>query len=194
MKKVVFALAAILVATIVFDSCKKGEDDPFLSFHSRKGRICGDWKLSSGTETFVSGGNTKTTVYTETQKTETISGTSTTEGFTQTISIVKDGTFKWVEVNTIGSVITTDTYEGTWNFNGRVGEAKNKEYVTFTVTKNTSSSGSTTTSNSCTGNDCFTMTMRLKELKNKEMVFNIDGSSTDTGGTDTTTGEMKYAQ
>lgn len=194
MKKVLFAMAAVTIAAVVFDSCKKGEEDPFLSLHSRKGRLVGEWKLNSGTETFTSGGSTTTTTYTETQKTETAGSTSVTTGYTATVKIEKDGSFTWTEVETVGSVSTTTTNEGTWNWVGRVGEAKNKEYVVFTVTKVTQSSGSTTSTNSCTGADCFTVTWRLKMLKNKELVANIDGTSTDSGGTDTTTGEMKYVQ
>ncbi len=194
MKKVLFTLAAVAISAVVFDSCKKGEEDPFLSLRSRKARLVGEWKLSAGTETYVSGGATTTTTYTETQKTETAGSNSVTTGYTSTIKIEKDGSFSWTEVETVGSVVTTTTNEGTWNWVGRVGEAKNKEYVVFTVTKVTQASGSTTSTNSCTGGDCFTVTWRLKTLKNKELVANIDGTSTDSGGTDTTTGTMTYAQ
>jgi hypothetical protein len=60
MKKVlVFAIMAV-VASSVFVSCKKGENDP-MSLKSRKSRIAGEWKLTAGTETYTSSSGTTTT-------------------------------------------------------------------------------------------------------------------------------------
>src|SRR6478609_2381439 len=41
---------AILIFTVVifsFSSCRKGEDDPLISFRSRTNRLEGEWKLKS---------------------------------------------------------------------------------------------------------------------------------------------------
>lgn len=36
----------ILVTSILFSGCRKGEDDPFFSFRSRTTRLTGDWELT----------------------------------------------------------------------------------------------------------------------------------------------------
>ena len=42
-----YTVAIILLALpIVFSGCKKGEEDPFLTFRSRKARLCGTWTVS----------------------------------------------------------------------------------------------------------------------------------------------------
>lgn len=43
-KLLVAGLTLALVAPVT-QSCKKGEDDPFLSLRSRTGRLAGEWKL-----------------------------------------------------------------------------------------------------------------------------------------------------
>ena len=42
------AIALIFSSLLVFTGCRKGEDDPFLSFRSRTARLTGEWKLKSG--------------------------------------------------------------------------------------------------------------------------------------------------
>jgi len=197
MKKVLFTTMTFVLAfvTVTMDSCKKGENDPFLSFHSRKGRMVGEWKLSAGTETTTSGSSTTTTTYTDTQKTQASGSSSVTTTYAEALTIEKDGSFKWVQTETVGSVASVDTYEGTWNFTGRVGELKNKEQVVLTVTKITSVVGtSAAVSNSYTGSDCPQAIWLLDQLKNKEMIIKLDGTNTDSSGTDTTTGTMTYVQ
>ncbi|MBT3963903.1 MAG: hypothetical protein HOE95_07270, partial [Flavobacteriales bacterium] len=36
-----------LVVVLMLPGCKKGEEDPFFSFSSRKGRLAGEWVVSS---------------------------------------------------------------------------------------------------------------------------------------------------
>lgn len=43
-----YAVAIIMLALpIVFSGCKKGPEDPFLSFRSRKARVCGTWTVTN---------------------------------------------------------------------------------------------------------------------------------------------------
>lgn len=63
MKKLSSLLLAIIVTSsvFVFDSCKKGDEDPFLTIQSRKARVTGDWTLNSDnkhTETLDQNGST----------------------------------------------------------------------------------------------------------------------------------------
>jgi len=43
-----YALIILVLSSIlVFDSCKRGDDDPFFSFRSRKARVTGDWSFET---------------------------------------------------------------------------------------------------------------------------------------------------
>lgn len=47
MKKISFILLFALMLTGLFNACKKGKDDPFLSLKSRNARLKGTWVLTS---------------------------------------------------------------------------------------------------------------------------------------------------
>ena len=77
MKKSLLALVAIsVVASGTLSSCKKGENDPFLSLRTRKARLVSDWKLKDGHATRVqqsnSSGVTTTTNWTFTEDKEVV--------------------------------------------------------------------------------------------------------------------------
>ena len=61
MKKIIFLLAVAVISATFISSCKKGEDDPFISFRSRDSRIIGTWTLKSQTYTDTRQTVTKTT-------------------------------------------------------------------------------------------------------------------------------------
>lgn len=204
MKKLFKSVIALLaVGSLFISSCKKGENDPFISFKSRKARVVGEWTVTAGSGTDVNdtGSSSTTTTWTydgavETQTTGTVSSTT---NVTRTYHFEKDGNFHMVETETgtIATVAYTDetTSEGTWNFTGRVGEEKNKEAIlltiTSTTTKYTLGTSTSTSTSSCTGSDCFSMLMHIDQLKNKEMIFKFEGTSTDSSG-DVDTSEGTY--
>ena len=69
-----YAVAIIMLALpIVFSGCKVGKDDPFLTFKSRKARVCGTWTVTNLRSEIVRKQNnvsteTKTTVEGDTWK------------------------------------------------------------------------------------------------------------------------------
>lgn len=199
MKKYQKILLVCLTVAAVMPSCKKGEDDPFLSLRSRKSRVAGDWTVESksDTRTDLTSGSTTTITINGSDYTRTTNGTfsSTTKGtigaFTYTFE--KDG--KWnsvyelTTVNTSGSggsattVTTTNRIEssGIWNFLGKIGEAKNKENmsvsktleITRTTTKTVNTILGSSTSES-TQTDTYAENesveiWKLTQLKNKEL-------------------------
>ena len=46
-KSLSLAIAILVILPIVFSGCKKGPEDPFLSFRSRKARVCGTWTVTN---------------------------------------------------------------------------------------------------------------------------------------------------
>lgn len=175
-------LYVILINTVIL-SCKKGEDDPFLSFRSRKARLTGEWKLDYGKEE---------TTYNDTLQTVTLNGvtagvvTTTTNGtlinnfsdnYNELWIINKDYSFEiiknysWVKI----------TLKGVWGFNykNKDMKLKNKESFTFKITSEsydfTSSVNNFT--NTYSGFDCPTLTYQITELKNNEIIVSYTGES-----------------
>lgn len=200
-------LVIAFAGTLLLDSCKKGENDPFLSLKSRKARVVGEWTVTASSQTDVndsgSSSTTTTTTYDGTTETTTVGSNSSTRTVTFTYNFKKDGTFTYVETET-GEVLSTPytdvtTTDGNWNFTGRIGEDKNKEsivlYITsmkndFTMSGNTNSS-----TNTYTGTDRFSVVMKLDRLSNKEMIVLTKGTNTDSNGdTDTSEGTMTLTQ
>ena len=192
MKKAIIILTGIILSGIAFEGCKKGEGDPGISFKSRKSRMTGEWKLTAGevTNTNVSGSNTTTThvIYdgSNAVSTLTVNGSSSspsTNGYTLSWAIVKDGSYKKVEVTGTTNATTTTT-TGTWNFLNGVGDLKNKEAVEFFVATVVSVTGSTSTSSTYTGSDMPHDTYLLNELKSKEVIFKSAYTHADSNSSD----------
>ena len=106
---------ALFVGVLVLESCKKGENDPFLSLRSRDNRISGEWELaeyeSESTTTVTDGGTTVTTtssssfdgsVWTNTQ-----GGNTTSYSYKRSLTINKDGTYMMTETQD-GNVSESD--------------------------------------------------------------------------------------
>lgn len=177
MKKafLVLVAGAFLIAT---PSCKKGENDPFMSLSSRKARLSGDWELSdySATQT-VDYSNGDKQVVTSTYSSGTINtansytpegGSTTTTNSVITINaatytINKDGTFT-SEFNTTS--VSEYSYNDIWTGDDH------------TVVSTTVSTQSTT------GNWSFVNKLK-GEYKNKERV--VLNTLTDNSTSQTTT-------
>jgi hypothetical protein len=203
-KLLVLSLGALaLVANLT--SCKKGENDPFLSLSSRKARLAGEWTVSSETRSSVNNytssvlnpqfqyetvdvkrvteTNYNGSIYNGTQTTTTKYSTSTIdlgpEAYVETYKFEKDGTYE----HTIVDVDGQEVEKGTWFFLGKNKdlELKKKEAITLTVDSRaiTNSNGVTTTYTS-TGYDGDVLVIDL--LKKKEITFIYEYSSTDEDG------------
>ena len=99
MKKLIVGALSIALLAGGMSSCKKGENDPFLSLKSRKGRMAGEWTVTKLTSTEVdtpAGGTASTSTTTVDGSTltmvESSGGNSTTTNGTintATMSIKK---------------------------------------------------------------------------------------------------------
>ena len=197
MKKVLTLALGLAIVGGSMTSCKKGENDPFMSLKSRKARVAGEWVMSASestrttTQTFsgVSTTTTTTTVYdgtTET-RTETVAGqtpTVTTSSYVQEMTFEKDGTF----TQTYTSGGSTWTSKGNWAFltKSKEAELKKKEAILLSVTSSTSTPGTATSTYGAFEDGQVLM---IDQLKSKEMIIldNSSWSDTDTGSSNTST-------
>lgn len=130
MKKNILVMAlGLLVGSMVLTGCKKGENDPFLSFKSRDARITETWKLVKidGKEisTDPSGTDTYTTTFDGTTASEAFNGSVfSTYSYSLTVEIKKDGTYQSIEV-TDGD---TETIDGRWYW---LNSKKNKTSISL---------------------------------------------------------------
>lgn len=200
MKKTILILSSIIITGIAFEGCqKRGANDPSISLHGRKARLCGDWVISSGTSTSTSGGSTSTDTWTANSVSSTSGGTTTTgTNAHYTMTIDKDGTWKsdQAATYTFGSTSTTfsTVASGTWNWTGGIGELKNKEQFVMRTLSQTDMSGSTTTIKTYTGDDAPAMVTEIDELKNKELILIWTGTSTSGSSTSSNSGTMTFIQ
>ncbi len=173
MKKINKSLLYLVVLSLVFpliESCKKGENDPFLSLSSRKSRVEGTWTVSK-----MTGTNTSSTIMgiatlitnatmnydgsTETIEVSAGSAGSTpttsydTSHYTNSYTFTKDGTFE----NNMDYDFPDDPDDdevikrtGIWTFSGGTGDIKNKENLILSTTAldlTEIENGNTTTAN-----------------------------------------------
>jgi hypothetical protein len=176
MKRVLLLVLLAIIAIPVFQSCKKGDNDPAISFKSRKARLCGEWNLKEGFSIDISSnGNIKTHTYDGTKVVITETGSPDDSYiFTIKVTINKDGTYKYESIYEDSETIS----EGIWYF-GRANkdlDLKNKEIVHFVRNKYTYTNG---TSNSSTGTESLEniSTWQLDKLSSKELIVISGGSA-----------------
>jgi hypothetical protein len=194
MKKLLFLAAGALVLTANLSSCKKGENDPFLSLKSRKARVSGEWTVTKMEGTYSSvDSSDPLSNYSSTSSYDgtTVTGTYIYAGntvpiepgtYTQTYTFEKEGTFKMVQTEGTSSY----TLEGNWIFLGKNKNAElaKKEAILLTITKEVNTEDGVSETQTFTGYD-YTMTFLIDQLKSKEMILidestNVDGASTNT--------------
>jgi hypothetical protein len=188
MKKTLIALTTIIAIGSVVTSCKKGENDPFLSLRSRKARVVGEWKVVSATsEDVQTNGDKTTTTFDGTTLTEVDydasngSTNSSTSTQTEEWTFEKDYSFTYHFTTPSGMQM----YEGSWAFMGKSkeGDVKKKENIGIRVLKYTytPSVGAVQTS-TYSGDQDFLAIFEINQLKNKEMIITTEEQNTDTYG------------
>jgi len=172
-------IAVVIIASLV--GCKKGENDPFLSFRGRDGRMIGEWTASAYTYTEKSVNGTSsssTTVTYDGSKYTTVKSPGAAPADAATyeikIEILKKGKMKYTQTKTESGITTTNTQEGNWFW---VNSHKNKSVVNLDFT------GSQT--NYVSGG-----IYEVDQLKNKEIILKkvskSSNSSTSTAGVNST--------
>jgi hypothetical protein len=206
MKKLLLLAAGAFLLTANLSSCKKGENDPFLSLKSRKSRLSGEWEVTkqdvvkshvNSTSIFLS--NTTTGSYSNgvltTLQTNTGTNiiTTSTQAIKSTYKFEKDGTFTLTEITDEGTPqVVTNVYTGNYTFLGKNKDAdlKKKEalyiYYKSWVQSDVNNVSTTVT---LTGINTGT-TFMIDQLKSKEIIL-IDENS-DKSGTETNTNKTTF--
>jgi hypothetical protein len=167
-----FSRVSLIVLTLlVFTECKKGEDDPNFSFRTRKARLEGNWRMTSGGATYSEPGyNESYTFNGNNYKGEAIAKRYKAiynGNYGLNLNIRKNGSFELTEL------IETETFngEGTWNFNNGVGEAKRKENIIFLVENLTRGYTNAHFFNRFKASFVYS----IRELRNKKLVISSTG-------------------
>ncbi len=194
-----FFLLIALIGTsgiVSLNGCKKGDEDPFISLRSRKARMAGEWKLSSGksvekyTDIQNSVTYTTSTEYNGSTATETFtmgSMTSTdTYSFTVQLNIKKDGTFTMVETD--DGVVTN--ISGTWDFSMGTGKNLKKKEQLLLYYNNASNN----TYNYTSTGYIQPMVYNIRRLANKELILDFDYTATSPSSTEELDSEWTYTQ
>jgi hypothetical protein len=165
---VLFALTGI-----IFGSCKKGDNDPFISFKSRDARITAQWKLTKieATITDVAGANTTVTVvvydgslYTRSISVNGNQPLTETKSGTFEMTLEKKGKMSWSETYINGGTPEVQSSTGYWRW---LDTDKNKSSVYVEGGDHFFYSGS----------------YKIDRLASKEMVFIDSGNLNDNGET-----------
>ena len=131
MKKLLLYVVAIIIMAPAITSCKKGEEDPFLSLRSRKARLVGEWKLVSGSLALSAGNEVYETSFNGSIATINYGLQQGSIQYSETVTFDKNNAYK-IEIVTDG-VFESD--EGFWSFMTGYGEIANKEYVVLRIAK-----------------------------------------------------------
>jgi hypothetical protein len=178
----------LISGSMLFTSCKKGENDPGLSLRSRTNRLVGKWTISKGNVKETTGIITETTTIDGTSFTYNPgNGSNTTSGtFVGTVEFEKSGGFTDIRTFTVNGVANTTTIKGNWSWVGKNKEQnlKNKEAVYLTNTSFISNAGGSTSISwiNPTGGSIWI----IDQLKSKEMIVKYETSQS-TGGASSST-------
>lgn len=190
---------AVLASTVFTTGCRKGENDPFISFRSRKARLTGDWTVETSTVTV----NDTTYVFDGTNLTTTVGGSETVAphaaGYTWKFE--NNGKYESVETNTFpdgyfgqGSLGYTETIttNGTWNFTGGDDDYKKGERLLLLPDKVQITRSNTGSNISATNIEGQTngMVYDLDQLRNKELDWKYSETISTVTGNQIRTGEV----
>ena len=191
MKKSIFILSVLGIAATVFNGCKKGEKDPFITLKSRDGRLTQTWKLSSveGTEisttpmgttpivkttTITYNGTTYTSTTVTTGGSGNIPNTTSSATGTYEMTLDKHGKVSIATTSTSGSSTVTTTNEGAWHW---LSSNKNRDHL------NVSGAGM---GSLFPGGDMY-----IERLAGKELVLHAVSKSSNSAGSNNSS-DIKY--
>lgn len=186
MKKSIIVLSSMILFGVAFEGCKKGQNDPGISLHSRDARLTAKWKLTKIESTDVNG--TSATISTTTII--TYDGTTFSKGVTTpplaTVTSTGTGTYE-MTIDKRGKISFNETYtpsggtaditsgEGNWEW---LSDSKNRDNILLDGSGNLFNGG----------------LYAVDRLASKELVLTYTGKSVDNGVTDTMTDKYTFTK
>lgn len=130
MRKLIIGFCILILAS----SCRKGDDDPYISLRKRKTRICKNWEIESGYVEWNNGiGKGKYTVIENVMNTNYNNGMHFVADYKLNITIKENNTYIYEYEIVCADTVQNEYYyaEGIWEFLAKNSENKNKEQIVF---------------------------------------------------------------
>lgn len=130
-----FISILICILTLLTPGCRKGAEDPLLSIHTRKARLCGDWKVTGGRTSYGNPDIYMVFKYENNGILEVNIGSNKINGsYFFEFKINKDGTYSIYETMSSPYTISYILNErGYWYFLGRNKANDNKSKESFVL-------------------------------------------------------------
>lgn len=192
------ALLLLVLTAGVFVGCRKGEDDPWLTFRGRKARMVGKWSVTSGMVSrgalfTANNGNqvvgTSSSRYSEKRVEQTNyystsqkDSTWTRSGdFSGSVEIFRDGTYKMTHTEifkasgNIPELNNSVTITGYWSFTGGANDTRKREQLVLQEVSVVPAAGVASVNN----NPVPSAIYNIRQLKSKEIVLDYTNDSSD---------------
>lgn len=180
MKKYLWSIAVSFLVLLVCDSCRKGPEDPLISFRSRKNRMTGQWKIVSGYEKYIriNSNSISSTTISDNTYFKTTSGKITESG-TITIEYYfeKNGTYRFLRTEQHDGSSDTIIAKGLWSFLNANENRKNKEAIILSQIKYYLSAGAIKNHDSYATNNTGII-WTVQRLKNKSLIIHTEVAHT----------------
>lgn len=171
MHPILSRLLLFLTLVFLFSECKKGEDDPLISIQTRKSRLTGKWKMTSGKILYNDVVNNinysldGSTFFAQVRAWNDVY--DTTGNYSVQLTISRNGNF---ELKELYHKLVMEC-SGDWNFNNGVGKQKGKADVIFSIKKVNDGFTTKHLFNRLSTNFIY----NIKELRNKKLVIKSTG-------------------
>ena len=156
----------------MFNSCKKGPQDPFISLRSREARLKGEWNLTSGNVTITIDTITTTKTFTASMVTVTTMGQTSTFTHTEKYEFLKYNIFKSTKMNDSN----VETGEGYWAFMDGYADVANKVCVAIKLSSHAISGQIT----NYTDDNMPVNVFKIVSLSSNELIIETNGTTTGT--------------
>ena len=173
-KRVLLAALCAFMIIPAMVSCKKGAEDPWFSFYSRKHRLCQDWKFSFYKRVEQYNDSIISYQYDGSSFVKVTSNKSYVSSAIMKISFKKNGTYIWDEFITTDTSEYTYKEEGNWYFSGGSKDSETKEKELLVLQKGkitrTFKEGSNVTTTLYSGSgDLPANTFKILKLSSEEV-------------------------
>ncbi|MEI6766096.1 MAG: hypothetical protein WCM76_10665 [Bacteroidota bacterium] len=185
-KLLIIALVVAIVAPLL-NSCKKGEEDPWFSFYSRKTRLCQAWKFSFYKRVEQHNATIVSYTYDGSSFRKISSNDQYISAGSMVITFSTNGTYKWEQQTTTDTSTYNYSEQGNWYFSGKNsdGETKSKELLSLQkkdMTETSTSNNSISTITYKGSGDLGTNVFKIVGLSSKEVHLISEYQITNTTG------------